>query len=180
MHISIDSAGIGKCLLKKFNPKYMDFLHWLNNFEYIADIVHIPNNEMVEFLLSVIEPSCLLEIQKKVAPEDPHDLCYSELIFHFEELYGFVQGEWAANYRFVFRDQIIDESVLHYIYTLTKLLQRASCFLINRLSLLERFINGLKDENTKRILRDWSNLTLDKAVAIAAQLEFHQFTIKKN
>lgn len=180
MKITINSLDNGKFLLKKFNPDSMDFLDWLNHFEYVADIVHIPNDEMGEFLLNVIEPSVLSIIWQKVAPNNPHNLSYESLISHLEELYGFYQGEWAANCRFVYRDQIMDESILHYVHSLKRILSKASPFLIKEASLMIRFINGLKDGRTRRLLRSWNDLTLDKAIIIAAQMEIYQISSKTN
>ncbi|KAI4476803.1 hypothetical protein M0804_013247 [Polistes exclamans] len=164
-------AKLGRNYIKCFNPKTMDFLKWLNNFEYLVTFLHIPNNRKVEFLLQLMEPRIFTQIQQKVEPANPLFLPYVVLISHLEQLYGPYQGEWAANYRFLARNQFIGESAIQFVIALKRIANDISFSLRNDTNLMVRFINGLKDEDIKNILRYSTKLTLDRAVVIAAQLE---------
>ncbi|KAI4476798.1 hypothetical protein M0804_013242 [Polistes exclamans] len=158
----------------------MDFLKWLNHFEYIVGFMHIPNNVKVEFLLKLINPISYSHIYRKVAPANPFSLPYEVLISQFEELYGLYQGEWAANYRFIYRNQFIGESVLQYVHALSRIVSKASLFLKSNVSLLVRMMNGLNDNGLKIILRGVTNLPFEKIIVIAAQFELHKILTEPN
>ncbi|XP_043485371.1 uncharacterized protein LOC122513165 [Polistes fuscatus] len=180
MSTTMEAIIKGSRLLKIFDPETMNFFHWINHFEYIVDFVHIKKNVKVELLLYLMNLQAHSDILQKVAPNDPYSLPYEVLISHFEELYGLYQGEWAANYRFLLRGQFDGESVLHYIDALTKIACKISVCLRNNKYLIIRFVNGLKDDYTKRVLHCSNNLTLDKAIAIAAQIEIFRILSKEN
>ncbi|XP_043485370.1 uncharacterized protein LOC122513164 [Polistes fuscatus] len=172
MTSSMVAMNEGCRVLDKFDPKTMNFFHWLNHFEFTVDFVPIENENKVEFFLGLLNVNTFSDITRKVAPKNPHDIPYEELISHVEELYGLFQGEWAANYRFIYRDQFISESNLNYINALSRIACNVSNFLRNSDSLMVRFIHGLNNENTRRALLSWNDLTLENAVDIAVQLEF--------
>ncbi|KAI4476799.1 hypothetical protein M0804_013243 [Polistes exclamans] len=180
MNRTIDSISLGKSLLKIYNPESMNFLLWLNHFEHIVDFVHLQNNMKVTFLLTSMNPVAQSKIILKVVPVNPLNLQYEVLISHLEELYGLYRGEWASNYRFLMRDQFIGESVEQYINALLKLRCKVSPFLKSSRSLKIRFINGLKDLETRNELRTMTNLRLVTVVAVAAQRESNKLSNTTN
>ncbi|XP_043485369.1 uncharacterized protein LOC122513163 [Polistes fuscatus] len=173
-----NTTKIETFLLKRYEPESMDFLKWLNHFEFTVDFLNINNDVKVNFLLGKLNLKAHLYITRKVAPYDPYSLPYEELISHFEELYGLFQGKWAANYRFIMRDQFEGESVIHYINALSSMTSKVSDFYRNNDSLMGRFIHGLNNENTRNVLRSVNDLTLDNAVAIAVKLESSPVSIE--
>ncbi|XP_043485368.1 uncharacterized protein LOC122513161 [Polistes fuscatus] len=166
-----DKIQKGNSLLNCYDPESMDFLKWLNQFEFIVDFVNIDNNLKVEFLLRKLNTKALSDITEKVAPHNPYSLPYEELISHLEELYGVYQGDLAANYRFTLRHQFAGESSLNYINALSRIASKVSDILRNNESLMVRFIYGLNNENTRSVLRSMNDLTLKTAVSIAVLLE---------
>ncbi|KAI4476797.1 hypothetical protein M0804_013241 [Polistes exclamans] len=170
----MDAVDIGKALLKNFDPDSMDFLKWLNHFEYVVDIVHIPNNEKVEFLLNLLEPPALLYIQEKLAPTNPRNLSYEELMYHLEHSFAHYLGEFAANYRFAFRDQYKYESIPEYVLALRKISSKASPFLKSNKNLMKRFIHGLEDKDIQNVLNSCLDLTFGRAVVMAQQMKLHK------
>ncbi|XP_014611026.1 PREDICTED: uncharacterized protein LOC106790556 [Polistes canadensis] len=119
-------------------------------------------------------------IQQTVAPANPLGLPYEEVINYLEMLYAYYQRDWAANYRFVYREQFIGESVVNYMRTLKRILNNASPCLISDEILMMRFIEGLKDDKTREILLSWKNLTLEKAINIAELIELDPPPSKTN
>ncbi|KAI4476857.1 hypothetical protein M0804_013301 [Polistes exclamans] len=180
MSNTMDPIRLGRSLLKSYDPKSMNFLLWLNQFEYIVDLVNIENNKKVEFLISLMNLEAHLQIMQKVVPAIPLDLPYEVLISHLVELFGRFKGEWASNYCFLMRDQFIGESVEQYINALLKLRCKVSPFLKNSLSLRVRFINGIKDIRTKNVLRRMTNLTLESVVTVAMKIESYKLSNTTN
>ncbi|KAI4476800.1 hypothetical protein M0804_013244 [Polistes exclamans] len=176
----MDLISLGKSLLKSYDPESMNFLLWLNQFEHIVDLIHLRNNMKVEFLLNLMNPEAQSKIQQKVAPTNPSSFPYEVLISNLEELFGRYQGEWAANYRFLNRDQFTAESVQQYINALTRINRKVSLHLKNSLTIKVRFINGLKDIGTKRILLGTTNITLERAVTVANRLESNKLSNTRN
>ncbi|XP_015185881.1 PREDICTED: uncharacterized protein LOC107071411 [Polistes dominula] len=173
-----DIVLIGNYLFEKFNPQFMDFLKWLNNFEFMLNIVHLSDDQKVKFLLNLLVPDALMCIQIKVLPANPSDFSYDEIISYCEELFSSYQGTWAANYRFIYRNQFSMERIPDFMLALRKLCSKANPELRSNNALKERFIDGLANKNIQAILRSCSNLTLSRAVAIANNLELYNISTK--
>ncbi|XP_043485373.1 uncharacterized protein LOC122513166 [Polistes fuscatus] len=180
MNCMPDVVNIGSFLIKRYDPATMDFFHWINQLEYIVDVVPIENNRKVTFLLGSLNQTAFSHIVQKVTPHNPYLLSYEVLVTNFEEFYAQNKGEWAANYRFILRDQFDGESVLHYIDALKKLACKVSAVSSNNQYLIRRFVEGLKDDYTKGVLRCKNYLTLDEAITFAAQIEFSHILSKEN
>ncbi|KAI4476831.1 hypothetical protein M0804_013275 [Polistes exclamans] len=180
MSTAMKLVNIGSSSLECYDPDTMDFLKWLNHFEYIVDFLHIQNNLKVEFLLKFMNSKALSHIQRRVAPANPLYLPYEVLINCLEELYACYKDDWAANYRFMYRAQFIGESVGNYLRTLKRILKNASPFLISGEILKRRFVDGLKDDKAREILLNCKTLTLEKAINIAEILELYPPPSKTN
>lgn len=159
-------------LLWKFDSKWMEFLQWLNNFEFIADLLYVTDDQKVEFLLNMVQPFVLVKIQNQVAPYDPFSLSYELLISVLEKMFSRLYGESAFKFRFDHRDQIYGESVKHYALALEKLLNQSNWKINTKEKLLERFIKGLRNNQAhSEIIKQNQNLTFDKAINIAQTFE---------
>lgn len=107
----------------------------------------------------------------KVAPQSPYTKTFDEIKVLLQEHYNPKPLEIMENYRFHLRKQKDDESVQDYVSALRKL--SINCGFGNYLStaLRNQLVFGLRSERIQSRLLEMSNLTLDKAVQMAASLE---------
>lgn len=162
-------------LLEKFDPKCIDFLNWLNCFEYVVDYLEVTEDIETEFLLNMVEHSVFETLVSVSAPEDPFQYSYEKLISMLEQLYSSLQGELAAEYRFKTRIQMIDETVNHYAFALNTIINKCSPDFNTSDNLLNRFINGLIIPEIRSRLLQEPNLTFYTAVIITQDIEFDCF-----
>ncbi|XP_043485366.1 uncharacterized protein LOC122513159 [Polistes fuscatus] len=175
------TLNIGEKCITKFNKDTMNFLNWLNSFEYLLDILKIEDDDKGKFLLSMVEPSILQEIEEKLSPTNPSDLPYDELVSELEAMFGSASGFLAANYRFYTREQFPGEPINHYVLALRKLFSKCDFTVRKWTTLKKRFISGLADAETKALLKQQSEeITLAVAVAIAMQRKSASQELKEN
>ncbi|KAI4476819.1 hypothetical protein M0804_013263 [Polistes exclamans] len=157
--------------IKKFSPKTMEFLLWQIGFEHLLEFFQIAKEDKVKLLLEMMEPEIMRDIEEKVSPDPPHLLSYDELIHKLEEMYSPYTGFEAAEYRFVNRYQIIGETISEYVHALKTIIINCYPDVRTKAHLLAQFIIGIRSEAGKSILKKDKNLTLEKAIAMAKQLE---------
>ncbi|KAI4476843.1 hypothetical protein M0804_013287 [Polistes exclamans] len=140
--------------LRKFDWMWMEFLQWLNNFEFIADFLY-------------------------VAHSDPFNIPYELLISVFEQMFSRIPKKYSAKYRFNYRNQLLGETAKHYANSLEKLLNRCSSDINTKVNLVNRFINGLIDMDAKsELLKRKRDITLDEALTIAQVFESKEWKYK--
>lgn len=158
--------------LKKFNSRKMDIHKWLNQFEFLVDILQVPDNEKADFLISMIDNLTRINLFKNVAPANFSDLPYEILTRKLELMYTTHCTSMLPFYRFYYRDQYYGESIEHYCFALIKLFK--NCRYRKIIILLKRFINGLRNKNISKALNRISNLTFENAVCNAIVLELRR------
>lgn len=171
---SVAAITRGILLLQKFDPDIMNFLVWQNSFEYIVDLLKIPDNKKGYFLLCMIETGAYIHIQKKLSPLNPFDVEYDVLISLLEEFFSPYKGKMAARFRFDIRNQIVGESVKQYADALKKLIDKCRYGINKPTFLITRFIIGLKSHSTQLKLLQTPNITFDNAVHVAERMEFYE------
>ncbi|KAI4478122.1 hypothetical protein M0802_014576 [Mischocyttarus mexicanus] len=163
--------------IEKFKPQSKNFLIWQNNFEYLMDLYEFGYAEKLECLLKLMEPSILKSIEEKLAPKNPFLITYDMIIDTIYQLYCACSRKEAAYSRFLFRDQIIGETITQYVLALRKLSSLADHRANTPDVLRDRFIEGLNDEEIQYKLRNEKDLTFTKAISIAQQMDLQK---KKN
>lgn len=158
--------------LLRFDSIWMEFLQWLNKFEFIADFLYVTDDKKVEFLLNMVEPWVFADIKTQVAHSDSFNIPYELLICVFEQMFSRIPQKFSAKYRFNYRDQLFCESVKHYANSLEKLLNRCGSDINTKDNLVKRCINGLINMDSKsELLKRKRDITLDEALAIAQEFE---------
>lgn len=158
--------------LQKLDLDLMDFLIWLNHFEYLADILEVPDDNKIYLLINMTDYCSLLLIRKAIAGAESEDNSYDTIINILINKYTPYREKNAARYRFVNRYQFDCESARHYADTLTKLIDKCDCNNDDKTSLLlDQFINGLRSEQLRLQLKETRDLTFNIAVNIAESIE---------
>ncbi|KAI4476123.1 hypothetical protein M0804_013853 [Polistes exclamans] len=160
--------------LKKFDSECMDFHVWLNYFEFLIDVLIVPDDEKLLALLNMIELYTLLVIQKKLINDRVESLSYDFLISTMNNLFSSYQEQYAARYRFDNRNQFYCESVRNYAKTLKKLISKCEFKYDTTSLLLDRLIIGLKSDLAKHKLLQTQNLTLDIAIKLIEIIEIYE------
>ncbi|XP_015185976.1 PREDICTED: uncharacterized protein LOC107071462 isoform X2 [Polistes dominula] len=138
-----------------------EFLEWLHWFEYVADIISIPPDKMVEFFNCMVDTDVHTYV-KKIYPI--HEFCifsYEDTVKHYSiELY---------RRRFISRIQYENETLLEYSYNLLKIFNE--CYYPSDFEecLCEQFNYGLQDDNIRNHLRQKPCLSFDETLAQAIE-----------
>lgn len=171
----IELVKRGMNLLSRFEPIEVDFLKWLNCFEFVADFLEVTEETEAEFLLYMLEPSVYEILALLVTPYDPFEFSYKELISMLEQTYSYFRGDAAAEYRFKNRKQMYGENVSHYANALTLIINECSSDFYTTENLINQFIHGLILEESRTRLLQEQNLTYYNAVLIAQEIEIEVF-----
>ncbi|KAI4474228.1 hypothetical protein M0804_014954 [Polistes exclamans] len=163
---------LGPQILKKFNPECMIFLVWQNCFEFLVEILEIPDNIKSYFLLNMIKSSAIKMIRRKVGHINLLSLSYDTLMSKLEEIFSNYQDEFVARFRFDWRDQIKGESVREYADALIKLIVKCNYGSRTKFNLINRFVIGLRSKKAQDKLLKMKKLSFNKAVYLAECIEF--------
>ncbi|KAI4476835.1 hypothetical protein M0804_013279 [Polistes exclamans] len=164
-------ACIGNFFLEKFDPENMIFLKWLNSFEYLLEYSKTENGDKSKCLLHMVEDSLLNKIKKNVYPSDPYKLSYDDLITFLENTCSHFQGKEAANFRYLLRCQLPNESVDHYALALRKLYNKCTPNVQRMINLTNQFIKGLANPEIRTLLKEKENISFATAICIAIKME---------
>lgn len=156
-------------LIDKFNPETMNFLEWLNLFEFTMDLLHTTEKNV--YLLNMLDFSPYNYIWTRVNPVDPLEIPYEILVSMLQEKYSPYDAYYSAYVRLKYRFQILGESVEHYYETIKKLTYKWNCGPQVNSILLIIFVSGLRSQETRTMLQTIPNLTLETALFIAKYME---------
>lgn len=158
-------------MLRKYDPKSMNFIKWLHAFEYIFEVSNAEDDEKVKCLLNMMDPLFLKKIRKKLLPTNPFNLSYNKLLKMLDSKASRFPDEELGNFYYAFRYQLPYESIEHYVLALRKLYSKCTPFFKNIFDIKHQFIDGLSNEETKCLLNKKKNITLSMAVSIAKQMD---------
>ncbi|KAI4476659.1 hypothetical protein M0804_013380 [Polistes exclamans] len=158
-------------LLKKFDPEYMIFLVWQNSFEYVVDLLKVPDYEKSNFLLTMLENSAIEIIRKKVGHVNLSNLPYDKVTSILEGIFSYYREDFAARYRFDGRDQILGESAKQYSEVLSKLIIKCNYGSKTYYNLICRFIKGLRNKRAQFTILKMEVSSFREAVEMAERIE---------
>ncbi|KAI4472642.1 hypothetical protein M0802_016621 [Mischocyttarus mexicanus] len=137
--------------ISKFDPKKTHFLDWINEFEFVVNMLSVDDNRKVYFLLNMMEFFTRQLIRTKISPADPFDMSYKFLISLLEDVYSPYHGMYAIKYRFNKRKQLKHESARLYAVALQQIITRVNPDSSNKAFILNQFneIEDLEDCNAE-------------------------------
>ncbi|XP_014611738.1 PREDICTED: uncharacterized protein LOC106790962 [Polistes canadensis] len=154
---------------KKLN-KY-SFCLWLNKFEYIADMIEIPNDKMVEIFNKMVDNNDQEVIKQNNPSVNFSALSYKEIINQYFRYFTTMDVKYVHRIRFVQRNQYEQEPLEKYANSLQKIYKKCAYRDEREKKLCEKFINGLCDNDIKAHIRKLSilpyNETVEKVLEIA-------------
>ncbi|KAI4476687.1 hypothetical protein M0804_013408 [Polistes exclamans] len=145
------------------------FYVWLNRFEYLADLIEVPDNKMIELFNKMVDENVHTFVQKTYSSVDFSKLKYEKIIDYYL-LYFYSSHEVDVDkQRFSSRKQFLVESIEKYAVSLRKLHHKYYFKTGINENLRQQFVSGIRDENTRTQLNEKSDLSFELMVVWAIE-----------
>ncbi|KAI4476846.1 hypothetical protein M0804_013290 [Polistes exclamans] len=158
--------------------KKVDFSAWINKFEYVAKMIEVPDNRMIEFFYKMVENDVHQRVSKTFSSVRFPELSYEKIINHY--LYYFASTFESDLYRrrIMCRFQYEQETIMEYANNLKEMYKKCNKLYRKEINLCEQFVGGIRDDDIRSHLNKLNlNLSFDETVAKAiAFLEGNQIT----
>lgn len=161
-------------LIGSINPFDFNTETWTSYQERLEQyfIVNGINDEKkVAGLLTLLGEKSYGLLRSLTSPLKPSEKTYDELCALLKEHLSPKPLLIAERFRFHKRNQATGESINDYVATLRKLSEHCDFGTNLTDTLRDRFVCGLRDENTQRKLLSTSELTFEKAISVAVSME---------
>lgn len=164
----------GLCYMTRFHPEKHYFLQWLNEFEFVSNLLQVKDDEKVSFLIDMLEIDAYKKISSYIAPFCPFKLSYENIIHVSELIFSPCLSVNTIHYRFNIRKQFTWESPELFALALKQIISKCKCNTCTEVNLAEHFVNGLKSDLAKSHLQQVYKLTLDNAILVAQQIDLYE------
>ncbi|KAI4476678.1 hypothetical protein M0804_013399 [Polistes exclamans] len=142
---------------------------WLSKFEYTADIIEVPDNKMIEFFKKMVDHDVYIFIEESLNFVNFPELSYEEIIDHYLRYFDPNYFSDLHLRRFTCRNQYLLESIEKYANNLRKIYNKCNVTRYRKERLCEKFINGIRDDEIRTYLKNFSDLSFDEMVAKAIE-----------
>ncbi|KAI4474841.1 hypothetical protein M0804_014646 [Polistes exclamans] len=149
--------------------KECQFHTWLNKFEYVADMIGVPDNKMIEFFNKMVENDVHKCVREANSSIDFSELSYEKTIeYYFCKFDSFYEDD-LYKARFFDRNQYEEERIEKYANSLQYMYNM--CRSINRIEekLCKKFINGCLNNELRKYLQKIPKLSFVETVAKATE-----------
>lgn len=161
-------------LLNPYPKGNVIFFEWLNEFEFVADLISVPEHYMVQFFQSMVENGIHIYIKTKYPDVDYFNCSYKEIINIFHYLFDSIDNEREAyRKRFVRRYQFEEETIEKYAASLEELYDKCS-YTVTAASknkkMCSQFIKGIRDNEIRLLSQNYPLLNFDAVSSLAIEL----------
>ena len=157
--------------LTEFKPESERIEAYLERVQLFFDANGIQDEKKVAVLLTVIGSTTYALLSSLLAPQKPREKSFEELAAtlrcHFEPKPLVI----AERFHFHRRNQASGESISDYVAELRRLATNCEFGDYLEQALRDRFVCGIRHENTQKRLLTEANLTLTKAIETACNIE---------
>lgn len=154
--------------LRMMNPykqhKQALFYIWLNEFEYVADIIGVPDDKMVDLFTKMMQH----DVRNSEPGINYCKLSYDQILTHYIKLLTDIPKYQFYRKRFMCRDQYEQETFLNYAICLRKIIDKCRYKTGLEERLCKQFINGIRDDKIRTEIEKFDDLSFDETVAAAA------------
>ncbi|KAI4476844.1 hypothetical protein M0804_013288 [Polistes exclamans] len=162
-----------------YNPKREGmFYSWLNKFEYVADIINVPNDKMVEFFTKMIDNDIHMAVKSIHPCVNFSELSYDEIINLYLNLFSLSNLNDLHERRLVCRIRYEQETIEKYAESLRKIYNKCSYTNLSEKIICEQFIKGIRNDDIKTELMKTPDISFDEMVTFAIQFENSNFINK--
>ncbi|KAI4476662.1 hypothetical protein M0804_013383 [Polistes exclamans] len=147
------------------------FFVWLNKFEYVANMIEVPNDKMIEFFNKMVDNNVHTSIKQSFSNVEFSELSYDDIIKHYLCYFNFYNKSDLHRQRFICRDQYEKETIAIYANNLQKIYNKCDEKNNFEEELCEKFIDGMFNKNIRNFLSTMRGLSFDGMVIMAIAVE---------
>ncbi|KAI4476849.1 hypothetical protein M0804_013293 [Polistes exclamans] len=149
------------------------FLHWINKFEYIADVIEVPDNKMLQFFHNMIDKNTRIRIENNYYYVNFFQISYEDTIQLYHRYFDNNIKTNLNDERFFTREQYRREPLEKYAINLRKIYDKCSYSIGKEDKLCDQFIKGIRETDLRNYLLQIRGLRfeemVEKAVAFAKE-----------
>ncbi|KAI4476812.1 hypothetical protein M0804_013256 [Polistes exclamans] len=152
-------------MINIYNPINSDIFYvWLNKFEYVADMINVPDEKMVKFFNEMVNQNVHTYVKQSLPDVNFSELSYEETVIHY--LHYFYTSKVNINIkRFMCRNQYENETIDKYYYNLKKIYDKLDDITRQKINICQKFVNGIIDDDIRSHLNNISGLSFDEIVS---------------
>lgn len=157
--------------MEKFDKTSMVWTRWQQRLEGAFSIFNVPESKKAHYLLHHMGMETFNILADKVAPQNPYNKTYREIVDILSRHFSPTPLEIAEIFRFHQRKQKSDETVNDYVTALQKLSIHCNFGDYLQKAIRNQFVFGIANDRIQNRLLEIKDLTLDKAVETANAIE---------
>ncbi|KAI4476660.1 hypothetical protein M0804_013381 [Polistes exclamans] len=154
--------------IQTYNPKKKgEFYVWLNKFEYVADLIEVPDNKMIEFFNNMVDNDVHTSIKQTLPTVNFSGLSYEEIINYYLRYFDPFNESDLHRKRFECRNQYEKETIKKYADSLRKIYNKVNYTNNREAELCKQFFNGIRDDEIRADLKHFTGITFNYMVELA-------------
>ncbi|XP_055701801.1 uncharacterized protein K02A2.6-like [Phlebotomus papatasi] len=162
--------------VEKFQPQSGKWKRWVKRLETTFELFQVQDEvTRTRMLLHYMGAEAYDKLSDRVAPKEPEDLRYNEIVQELTVCYDPAPLEIVEIYNFHTSRQEENETIDEFLSRLRKLSANCgfACSVCDNLNktLRNQFVTGLKNQTMRNRIMEKRNLTLDLAIDIAKAME---------
>ncbi|KAI4476794.1 hypothetical protein M0804_013238 [Polistes exclamans] len=166
-------------MIHVYNPeKEGMFYLWLNKFEYVVDVVGVPNYLMVQLFCNMVDNNVHRNVKMGFPSVHFYKLSYDKIINHYLRFFAPSDEIYLHRKRFYGRHQYEQETIENYANHLQKIYNKCNYTCRTDERLCDQFIRGISDDDIRNHLNQIHGLSfceiVIEAIAIAKEINFSQ------
>ncbi|XP_043485983.1 uncharacterized protein LOC122513619 isoform X1 [Polistes fuscatus] len=155
-------------MMNTYNPKTEGhFYMWLNKFEYVADMIEVPDDKIIAFFNKMVDNTVHESVLKARPSVDVLKLSYDEIISHYINFFFQTREVLLHRKRFKCRNQYVGEPLQKYANNLRKIYKKCAFTYQFQLKICQQFIVGLLDDDIRTHLSKISTKSFETIVEMA-------------
>ncbi|KAI4476851.1 hypothetical protein M0804_013295 [Polistes exclamans] len=148
------------------------FYMWLNKFEYVADMIEVPDDKMIQLFEKLVDNNVHKYVKETLVLVIFSELSYDEIINHYLRFFAPSYDGNLHRSRFLCRNQYENETIEKYAHNLRKIYNKCDYNILHHEEeLLGQFLNGIRDDEMKIYLNNYFYLSFDDAIDKAIEYE---------
>lgn len=141
------------------------FYAWLNKFEFVASIIKVPDDKMIEFFFKMVDNEIHEGVKTMYPSVNFFKISYQETIQLYFYYFSSQYGAELNRKRFLCRKQYEQETIEKYAKNLLQIYEKC-CFTNNNSGrkLLAQLIIGLRNDELRTHLKQFPDMSFNSAV----------------
>ncbi|XP_043494124.1 uncharacterized protein LOC122519022 [Polistes fuscatus] len=162
-------------LIAKFDPSNNEFICWEQKFNRTTRRIELPDDMKVSFLLKLIEPHVLTDVEKEtgLSLTELSNSSYKDLAHILQDTFKEVPVYELYRRTFRNRKQRENESTSSFLYTLEIMCNNCNFGRLREAAIKIQFCNGLRNELIQSVLWKLQELNAEEMLDIAKEMELH-------